>query len=109
MLESKAISNIGKLSTPSECRMWSKKFKNAYEQVRPYARQMLQGLDTAKERDVLAELEVCAANMKAMEAIMEHFNMEVAKDMKNGGGKYEGMREILTELNGDLWSIFLDK
>ena len=109
VLESKAISNIGKLSTPSEYRMWSKKFKNAYEQVRLYARKMLQWLDTVKERDILAELEVGAANMIAMEAIMEHFNMEVAKDMKIGGGKYEGMRENLIELNRDLWSILLDK
>ena len=37
VLESKAISNIGKLSTPSEYRIWSKNFKNAYEQVLLYA------------------------------------------------------------------------
>ena len=30
VLESKAIANIGKLSSPNEYRMWSKKFKNAY-------------------------------------------------------------------------------
>ena len=109
VLESKAISNIGKLSTPSEYRMWSKKFKTAYEQVRLYARKMLHWLDTVKERDILAELEVGAANMTAMEAIMEHLSMEMANDMKSGGGKHEGMRENMTELNRDLWSILLDK
>ena len=94
VLESKAISNIGKLSTPSEYRMWSKKIKNAYEQVRLYARKMLQWLDTVKEKDILAELEVGASNMTAMEAIIEHLNMERASDMKNGGGsKYDGMME----------------
>ena len=91
VLESKAISNLGKMSTPSEYRMWSKMFKNAYEQVRLYARKMLHWLDTVKERDILAELEVGAANMTAMEAIMVHLNMEIANDMKGGGVKFEGM------------------
>ena len=109
VLESKAIANVGKLTSPSGYRMWSKKFKNAYEQVRLYARKMLHWLDTVKERDILAELEVGAANMTAMEAIMEHLNMEIANDMKSGGVKYEGMRENMTELNRDLWSILLDK
>ena len=72
MLESKAIANIGELSSPSQYRVWSNKFKNAYEQVRLYARKMLQWLDTVKERDILAELEVGATNMTAMETIIEH-------------------------------------
>ena len=55
VLESKAISNIGKLSSPNEYRMWSKKFKNAYEQVRLYASRTLQWLDTVKEKDILQE------------------------------------------------------
>ena len=76
VLESKAIANIGKLSSPSEYRMWSKKFKNAYEQVRLYARKMLQWPDRVKESDILSELEVGAANMAAIEAIIEHLNME---------------------------------
>ena len=50
VLESKAISNIGKLATPGEYRMWSNKFRNAYEQVRLYARKTLHWLDTVKER-----------------------------------------------------------
>ena len=33
VLQSQAIANIGKLSTPSEYRMWSDKFQNHYEQV----------------------------------------------------------------------------
>ena len=56
--------------------MWSKKFKNAYEQVRLYARKMLQWPDRVKESDILSELEVGAANMAAIEAIIEHLNME---------------------------------
>ena len=109
VLESKAISNIGKLNSPSEYRIWNKKFKNAYEQVRLYARKALNWLDGVKEKDIVSELEVGPANMTAMEAIIEHLNMERANDMKGGGVKYEGIAEHMTELNRDLWSIFLDK
>ena len=71
VLESKAMSNIGKLSTPGEYRMWSKKFKNAYEQVRLYARKSLQLLDTVKEKDILQELELGPPNMTGAEAVWE--------------------------------------
>ena len=105
VLESKAISNIGKLSSPSEYRIWNNKFKNAYEQVRLYARKALSWLDSVKEKDIVSELEVGPVNMTAMEAIIEHLNMERANDMKGGGVKYEGIAEHMTELNRDLWSI----
>ena len=59
--------------------------QNAYEQVRSYARQLLHWFESAKEQDILAELDVGAANMTAMEAVMEHFNMTFANDLKSGG------------------------
>ena len=108
-MESKAISNISKLSNPSEYRMWSKKFKNAYEQVRLYARKTFQWLDTVKEKEILAELDLGPLNMLGMEAILEHMSVDHAKDIKDGGVKFEGMKENMTELNRDLWSILLDK
>ena len=89
--------------------MWSKKFKNAYEQVRLYARKTVHWLDTVKEKDILEELELGHVNMTAMEAVMEHLSMERANDMKGGGITYDGMAENMTELNRDLWSILLDK
>ena len=93
VLESKAIANISKLSSPGEYRMWSKKFKNAYEQVRLYARKTLHWLDTVKEKDILGEMELGHVNMTAMEAVMEHLSMERANDMKGGGIKYDGMED----------------
>ena len=73
--------------------MCSKKFKNAYEQVRLYAIKMLHWLDTVNELGILSELEVGGANMMAVEAMMEHLNMEIANDMKTGGVKFEDMWE----------------
>jgi len=109
VLESKAVNNISKLSTPGEYRMWSKKFKNAYEQVRLYARKTFHWLDNVKEKDVLQELEVGPANMTGAEAVLEQLSVEHMKDMKSGGTKFDGMKENMEELNRDLWSILLDK
>ena len=46
---------------------------------------MLHWSDTVKDWDTLAELDSGAATMTAMEAIMEHLNMEIANDMEIGG------------------------
>ena len=55
--------------------MWSKKFKNASEQIRLCARKVLHWLYTVKEKDIQGELEIGHANMTDMEAIIEHLNI----------------------------------
>ena len=90
VLERKAISNIEKLRTRSEYRMWTIKLKNEHAQVRLYARKTALWLDSVKERDVLAEMEVRHINMTAMEAIVEPSNIERANVMKGGEAKHEG-------------------
>ena len=109
VLESQAISNITKLSTPSEYRIWNRKMRNAWQEVRLHARRTLQWRDTVKEKGIADELELGHANMSAMEAIIEHLNIETANDMKGGGVKFEGMVENMMKLNRELWSILLDK
>ena len=109
MLESIAISNFSKLSTPSEYRMWSKKVKHAHGQVRLYARRVLHRLDTVKEKDIQGELQLGHANTTAMKAVAEHVNMARMSDMKGGGTRYEGIAEHMTKLNRVLWSILLDE
>ena len=89
--------------------MWPKKFKNAYEQVRLYARKNLHWLDTVKEKNILQDIEVEHANMTGAEAVLEQLGVEHMKDMQNGGTKFDGMKENMVELNRDLWSILLDK
>ena len=42
----------------------------------------MQWFGNVKEKDIVAELEVGAANMSATEWIMEHLNMERANNMK---------------------------
>ena len=87
VLESKAISNIGKLSSPSEDRMWNKKFKNASEQVRGYARKTIHWLETVKEKDILDELDVGPSGMTAAEAVVEQLRLEKTKDEKKRRNK----------------------
>ena len=75
------------MSTPSEYRTWNKKFKNALEQVRGYARKTINWLETVKEKDILQEIEVGAFGMTAAEAVVEQLKLEKIKDEKNGGTK----------------------
>ena len=70
---------------------------------------VLHWLGTVTEKHIQGELEVGHANMTAMEAIIEHLNVERMSDMKGRGTRFAGIAEHLTELNRDLWSILLDK
>ena len=70
---------------------------------------LLHWLDAVKEKDIAAELEFGTVNMPAMEAIMEHLNVERANDRKGGGIKYDCMAENMTEFNRDFCRVLVDK
>ena len=53
MLESKAISEIGKLTDAKSYRPWCRKMKNAIEQTRPYARQAIEMLEAITEDQIV--------------------------------------------------------
>ena len=57
----------------------------------------MQCLDTVKESDTLAKLEVGAVKSTAREAIIGHLNMERANDMKGVGIKSDRVVDNMTE------------
>ena len=47
--------------------------------------------------------------MTEAETVLKQLSVEHKKDMKNGGTKFDGMKDNSEELNRDLWRILLVK
>ena len=53
ILESKAVSDVDKLTDAKSYRPFNRKLKNAMEQVRPYARKAMEMLETIIEQEII--------------------------------------------------------
>lgn len=99
ILESKSMMDIGQMQDGKTYRILNRKMKNALDQIRPNTRSALEHLETITEQSVNEQALLNPRNRIA-EVIIELFEIKVPNVLDHGM-----TREILEEVNRDLWSI----
>ena len=97
ILESKAVSDVDKLTDAKSYRPFNRKLKNAMEQVRPYARKAMEMLETITEQEI-TDSALRDPKVSVKETIVDiYFAKHVTK--------YPDLEESLDEFNRDIWSV----
>ena len=97
ILESKAISDLSKLTDAKMYRQWNRKAKNAIEQTRPNGRQVLEMLELITETDV-TNASVRNPGSSKRDVITDIYLARFAT-------KYPDLETSIEEINRDIWSI----
>ena len=97
ILESKAISEVGKLTDAKSYRPWNRKAKNAIDQIRPTGRKVMEMLESITE-DMITCASVREPKQSNKDTITDVYLARFAE-------KYPDLDKSLDEANRDLWSI----
>ena len=97
ILESKAVSDVDKLTDAKSYRPFNRKLKNAMEQVRPYARKAMEMLEAITEQEI-SDSALRDPKVSVKETIIDVY---LAKHVT----KYPDLEESLDEFNRDIWSV----
>ena len=97
ILESKAVSDVDKLTDAKSYRPFNRKLKNAMEQVRPYARKAMEMLETITEQEI-TDSSLRDPKLTTKETIIDVYLAKHAV-------KYPDLEESLEEFNRDIWSM----
>ena len=97
ILESKAVSDVDKLSDAKSYRPFNRKLKNAMEQVRPHARKAMEMLEAITEQEI-GDSALRDPKVSAKETIIDVYLAKHAT-------KYPDLEESLDEFNRDIWSV----
>ncbi len=97
ILESKAISEVGKLTDAKSYRPWNRKMKNAIDQVRPTGRKVMEMLESITE-EMVTNASAREQTPTIKDTIMNVYLARLSQ-------KYPDLEGNLDEVNRDLWSI----
>ena len=97
ILESKAVSDVEKLSDAKSYRPFNRKLKNAMEQTRPYARKIMEMLEAVSEQEIT---DSAARDPKptVKDTIIDIYLAKHAI-------KYPDLEQSLEEFNREIWSV----
>ena len=101
ILESKAIQDVPGISDAKGYRSWNRKMKNAMEQVRTRARNVLELVEKMTEEEITNKfiIQGCTTKKESIVMILE----------EKYGHAYKDLEESLETANRDLWSILSAK
>ena len=100
VVESKAVQEIGPVVDAKQYRQWSKKMKNAIDQIRPHSRTALDHVEK------LTEDEINEANRQGT---LDSRRDVIITLVANTHGRNQDMSETLCSLNTDMWAILSAK
>ena len=100
VLESKAIQEIGTVVDAKQYRQWSKKMKNALDQIRPNSRTILDHVEKLSEDEI---------NEASKQTNFENRLDVIISVIENKRGGNKDMSDLLRTLNVDMWAILSAK
>ena len=97
ILESRAISEVGKLTDAKSYRPWNRKMKNAIDQIRPKGRQVIEMLESITE-DQITNASARDPKTSIKETVIDVYLAILTI-------KHPDLENNLDDMNKDLWAI----